>query len=258
MRLSPLHRPTRRLRRTLPVLLAASAALLLAACGGGAPGAPPASQGLVLNRPTPQNLGLVNQQDKPVSLADLRGKDVVMAPFLTLCQDECPLVLSAFIGLKRDVDAAGLGKKVVFLEVTVDPGRDNPFRLAAYQKEFGADWDLWTGTAAQIAAFWKPFGVSYQIVPEEQPPINDWLTGKPLTYDVDHTDGYMLLNTNGRERFVDASAPNLGGHLSAKLTKLLNAGGVKELHNPTGQEWTIDDALSAISWLVGTTINPVS
>ena len=82
-------------------------------------------------------------------------------------------------------------------------------RLAAYQKEFGADWDLWTGTPAQIAAFWKPFGVEYQIVPEEQPPKTDWCTGQPLTYDVDHTDGYILIDPAGRERFVDATAPNL-------------------------------------------------
>ena len=95
---------------------------------------------------------------------------VVLAPFLTLCQDECPLVTGAFISLQRDLRAAGLWRdRVVFVEATVDPGRDTVARLAAYQKEFGADWDLWTGTPAAIAAFWKPFGVEYQIVPEEQP-----------------------------------------------------------------------------------------
>ena len=41
-------------------------------------------------------------------------------------------------------------------------------------------------------ALWKYLGVSVQIVPEEQPAKIDWLTGKPLTYDVDHTDGYFL------------------------------------------------------------------
>ena len=116
-----------------------------------------------------------------------------------MCQDECPLVTGAFISLQRDLQAAGLSRRVVFVEATVDPGRDTVDRLAAYEKEFGADWDLWTGTPAAIAAFWKPFGVEYQIVPEEQPAKIDWYTGKPLTYDVEHTDGYILINPAGRE-----------------------------------------------------------
>jgi cytochrome oxidase Cu insertion factor (SCO1/SenC/PrrC family) len=235
--------------------------VLLAACGSSAPAAPPAppaSQGLILDRPTPQTVPLVNQQGQAVSLAGLRGKVVVLAPFLTLCQDECPLVTGAFISLQRDLRAAGLSRRVVFVEATVDPGRDTVDRLAAYEKEFGADWDLWTGTQADIAAFWKPFGVEYQIVPEEQPPKIDWYTGKPLTYDVDHTDGYILINPAGRERFVDASAPNQKGALNAKLRSLLNDGGLHELQNPQAPDWTTADALASISWLLGTNVSAPS
>ncbi len=240
-------------RATITVLLAAIAALL-SACGSAAPAAPPPSQGLILNRPTPQHVALVNQHGGTVSLAALRGKLVVLSPFLTLCQDECPLVTGAFISLQRDLQAAGQEHRVVFVEATVDPGRDTVARLAAYQKEFGADWDLWTGTPAQIAAFWKPFGVEYQKIAEEQPPKDDWLTGQPLTYDVEHTDGYILIDPSGHERFVDATAPNMKGQLNQKLTSLLNAGGVHELNNPEGPNWTTADALASISWLLGTTV----
>jgi protein SCO1/2 len=208
----------------------------------------------VLDRPTPQHVPLVDQQGRPVSLAGLGGKVVVLAPFLSLCQDECPLVTGAFISLQRDLRAAGLGNQVVFVEATVDPGRDTVARLAAYQNEFGADWDLWTGTPANVAAFWRPFGVEYQIVPEEQPPKTDWFTGKPLTYDVDHTDGYILVGTDGHERFVDAIAPNLGGKLDPKLTSLLDDGGVHDLHSQQQPNWTIADALASISWMLGTNV----
>jgi protein SCO1/2 len=196
---------------------------------------------------------LQNQQGQAVSLASLHGKVVVLAPFLSLCQDECPLITAAFITLQRDVRAAGLTGRVAFVEATVDPGRDSVARLAAYQKEFGADWDLWTGTPAQIAAFWKPLGVSYQVVQEEQPPKLDWWTGQPLTYDVDHTDGYIVIDAAGRERFVDASAPNIPG-LSTKLKSLLNVGGLHDLAHPLPTNWTISDALGSISWVLGTTI----
>ncbi len=177
-----------------------------------------------------------------------------MAPFLSLCQDECPLVTGAFIALQRDVRAAGLGSKVVFMEITVDPGRDTPARLAAYSKEFGADWVLATGTPGNLKALWKFLGVSVQIVPEEQPAKIDWYTGTPLAYDVDHTDGYILVGTDGRERFVDATAPNLGGQLDPKLTSLLDDGGVHDLHHPQQPNWTIADALASISWILGTNV----
>jgi protein SCO1/2 len=193
-----------------------------------------------------------------MSLAALRGKVVVVAPFLSLCQDECPLVTAAFLALERDVRAAGLGSRVAFVEATVDPGRDVPARLAAYQREFGADWELWTGSPSAVAAFWRPFGVGYQIVPEKKPAHLDWWTGTPLTYDVVHTDGFVLIDSAGRERFVDASAPDLGGRLSPKLSALLDAGGLHGLHHAQFGEWTVSDALSSISWLLGTNIPPAS
>ena len=245
---------TRRARTLGALLLALTFGAVLAACGSSAPAAPPPGQGLVLDRPTPQTVALTNQQGQSVTLASLRGKVVVLAPFLSLCQDECPLVTGAYVALQHDVRAAGLGNRVVFVEATVDPGRDTVARLAAYQKEFGADWDLWTGSPATIAAFWKPFGVEYQQVPEEQPPKTDWYTGQPLTYDVDHTDGYILINGAGRERFVDASAPNEKGALNAKLRGLLDDGGLHDLQNPQAPNWTTADALTSISWLLGTTI----
>jgi protein SCO1 len=227
--------------------------VVLAACGSSAPAAPPPSQGLVLDRPTPQSVPLVDQRGQTVSLAALRGKVVVLAPFLSLCQDECPLVTGAFISLQRDLRGAGLTHRVVFVEATVDPGRDTVARLAAYQREFGADWDLWTGTPANVAAFWKPFGVEYQIVPEDQPPKIDWFTGTPLTYDVNHTDGYILIGTDGHERFVDATAPNVSG-LDHKLTSLLNDGGLHNLQHPQQPNWTVAEALASIGWMLGTNI----
>jgi protein SCO1/2 len=226
----------------------------LAACGSSTPAAPPPNQGLVLNQSTPQHAALMDQHGHAVSLAGLRGKVAVLSPFLSLCQDECPLITGAFISLQRDLRAAGLANRVVFVEATVDPDRDTVARLAAYQKQFGADWDLWTGTPAEVAAFWKPFGVDYQKVAEGQPPKDDWWTGQPLTYDVTHTDGYILIDPAGRERFIDASAPDMKGQLNHKLSGLLDDGGVQDLDNPQGRSWTTADALASISWLLGTNV----
>jgi protein SCO1/2 len=228
---------------------------LLAACGsaGGDPPAPPAGQGIVQDRAVP-DIPLVSSSGAATSLAAFRGKYVVLANFLSLCQDECPLVTGAFGALQRDVKAAGLGAKVVFMEITIDPGRDTPARLTAYSKEFGADWAMLTGTPANLRALWKFFGVSYQVVPEEQPAKIDWYTGTPLTYDVNHTDGYILLDRQGHERFIDINAPNLHGRLDHALTGLLNAGGLQNLNHQASPNWTLSDALQSISWLVGQNI----
>jgi protein SCO1/2 len=207
----------------------------------------------VQNRAIPE-IPLISSSGAATSLAAYRGKYIVMAPFLSLCQDECPLVTGAFIALQRDVDAAGLSKKVVFMEVTVDPGRDTPTRLSAYSKEFGADWPMLTGTPTNLDALWKYLGVSVQIVPEEQPAKTDWLTGKPLAYDVNHTDGYFLIDPSGHVRFSDSNPPDLHGHLDKKLTNLLNGGGLKNLDHQANPNWTVTDALQAISWLVGLSI----
>jgi protein SCO1/2 len=204
----------------------------------------------VLDRPIP-NIPLISSSGTATSLSAYRGKYIVLANFLSLCQDECPLVTGAFIALQRDVNAAGLGAKVVFMEISVDPGRDIPPRLAAYSNRFGADWPLLTGTPANLAALWKFFGVSVQIVPEDQPAKIDWYTGTPLTYDVNHTDGYILIGPDGRERFSDGNAPNLHGRLNRALTGLLNAGGVHNLNDQAKPNWTLSDALNSISWLVG-------
>jgi cytochrome oxidase Cu insertion factor (SCO1/SenC/PrrC family) len=234
----------------LAALLCASPVLVACGSSGGDPPPPPASQGIVQNRAIP-DIPLISSSGAATSLAAYRAKYVVMAPFLSLCQDECPLVTGAFIALQRDIDAAGLGKKVVFMEITVDPGHDTPVRLTAYSEEFGADWPMLTGTPTNLDALWKYLGVSVQIVPEEQPAKTDWLTGKPLTYDVNHTDGYFLIDPSGHVRFSDSNPPNLHGHLGKKLTNLLNDGGLQNLDHQANPNWTLTDALTSISWLVG-------
>jgi cytochrome oxidase Cu insertion factor (SCO1/SenC/PrrC family) len=51
--------------------------------------------------------------------------------------------------MDRAVTAAGLDRRVHFVELTVDAGRDTPSRLRAYRKLIGApaNWSLLTGKA---------------------------------------------------------------------------------------------------------------
>jgi protein SCO1/2 len=177
--------------------LAAGAAVVaigLAACGGSAhrhdAGAarlrPPAALGgVVMSTPLPASIAqlpLTTAAGRHTTLAAYRGKIVMIADFLTLCQDMCPMISANTAEMARRIQAAGLAGKVALLEITVDPQRDTPARLAAYQKMFGGplpDWTLLTATTERAtAALWKFFHVYYRRQPEDDPPGTDWLTGK--------------------------------------------------------------------------------
>lgn len=58
----------------------------------GGPAQPPL-YGTLLDRAVP-NLRLENEQGKTISLEAFRGRTVVLAPFLTLCHEVCPLTTS--------------------------------------------------------------------------------------------------------------------------------------------------------------------
>jgi protein SCO1/2 len=156
--------------------------------------------------------------------------------------------------MDRAVTAAGLGRRVRFAELTVDPGRDTPSRLRAYRKLIGApsNWLLLTGRPAVIEQIWRYFGVWYQRAGEQRPPGTDWLTGRPLTYDVDHEDALLYLDTAGRLRFVIQGGPNASGSpVAPVLRRFLSAGGRANLSHPDASTWTAKDALAPIAWLTG-------
>src|SRR5579862_6522660 len=111
------------MRLRLSVAMLGLGAVVLGACGSSVAPAPSPSQGVIEDRAVP-TVAMTNQRDQTTSLAALRGKYVVLSPFLSLCQDECPLITGAFLALEQDLHAAGLGNEVVFIEATVDPGRD--------------------------------------------------------------------------------------------------------------------------------------
>jgi protein SCO1 len=256
--------------RRWPALLAAALAAVslgLAGCGGGAgasgvPGPPSAYLGTVLDKPVPASvadLPLATDSGQVTSLAALHGQVVVLADFLTLCQETCPLTTGNLLMMDRAVTAAGLARRVRFVELTVDPGRDTPSRLRAYRTLVGAppNWSLLTGSPAVIERIWRYFGVWYQQVAEDKPPGADWLTGKPLTYDVSHQDALFYLDARGEERFGVVGSPNAtGAPIPPALRRFLSTQGRRNLSHPDPSTWTAAEALSPVAWLTGRPIRP--
>ncbi|MGH3495575.1 MAG: SCO family protein, partial [Sciscionella sp.] len=188
------------------------------------------------------------------SLSALRGKVVVLADFLTLCGEECPMTSANMNQMARTASNDGLAGKVVFVEVTVDPQRDTPARLAAYRKLYGAsrNWMLLTTTSSNLKAFCQYFGVFYKKTKEGNPPDVDWLTHKPLRYDIAHQDAVVFIDKQGHERFVILGNANTEGKSPPRtLSKFLDDEGRKNLNHPGPLSWTVPEGLGVVSWLLG-------
>jgi protein SCO1/2 len=232
----------------------------LAACGGSGVEAPPATLGSIVTFKVPPdiaNIPLTEANGSTTTLAAYRGKTVMIADFLTLCTDICPLISANTAAMARALTADGEGSKVALLEISVDPQRDTVARLAAYQKLFGGsmpDWTLLRATPANTAKLWKYFGVFYGRAKEPKPASIDWLTGKPLTYDVVHQDDLIFLNNAGDPRFIVDAAPDVKSGDTpppTKLVRFLNPDGIKALYKPNPVDaWTVGQGLQVFSWLL--------
>jgi protein SCO1/2 len=196
-------------------------------------------------------LPLTNQHGQRVTLASWPGRTVMLVPFLTLCSDICPFTTGNLLQVEQALRVDHAASRVQIVELTVDPRRDTPARLAAYAKLTRARWQFVTETPAELKTLSKYFGFSYERIPEGKPPAIDWWTGKPLTYDVDHSDNYFVIDPAGNERVVEDAAPDFHGHLNPKLQKFLSPLGRQHEKHPPQPDWTTADALQALAHVLG-------
>ncbi len=197
--------------------------------------------GSLLDRPVP-DLKLVDDRGHDITLASFRGRYLVLAPSMTLCHEVCPMTAAALDQIKARLDRDGLGGQVTVAEATVDPWRDTPARLRAYQREFGVDFMSLTGSRSEIERLWKFFGVYYRRVPQGSPPDLDWLTHRPERFDVEHTDGLFIIDPKGHWRVAVIGMPSVGGSLPGPLRRVLNDQGQANLRHPQAP-WTPAQAL---------------
>ncbi len=241
----------RRGRRRWGVAAVGLAGLVLAACSSSID-PPPASQGIIEHRHIPASLltlPLTDQHGRHVDLSSWRDKTVVLVPFLTLCTDICPMDTGNMLQTQQVLDRARAAGAVQLVELSVDPQRDTPARLAAYAHLTGASWELVTESPTALAQFEHYFGWDVQRVSEDNHSI-DWWTGKPLTYDVNHSDGFEVIGPRGTMRFSTGAAPDFHGTLNPTLHKFLSPEGIAHLARPPKPGWTTSQMVSTISWAI--------
>ena len=194
------------------------------------------------------------------NLAQLKGSYVVIANFLTSCQEVCPLTTASMRLIADKIDAAGLSDNIKVLEISVDPARDTPARLAAYQSVFGAsNWTLASGSEQNITQLWDFFGVPPERMDYTQEEMatlpKDWQTGEVSTYDVMHADIVLIIDPDSNWRWLDLGHPSgQDAQLPPKIRAYLNDEGVEHLESPDPDGWTVAGVLAALSSLTGSEI----
>lgn len=183
------------------------AAALIAGCG---PSGPKFRNTDITGAGFGREFSLTDHTGKPRTLADFRGKVVVVFFGFVHCPDVCPTTLA---GLKSVVAELGdQGKSVQVLFVTVDPERDTRDVLAQYVPAFHPDFLGLYGDNEQIARTAKEFKVYYQKVPGS----------RPDNYSMDHTAGSYVFDPGGRIRLLVGHTQ--AGTLAADIRILLQGG----------------------------------
>lgn len=131
--------------------------LLLAAHAGAAPSAALKSGVFAPPRAAPA-LALAASNGAPFKLADYRGKLVILEFGYTHCAAVCPTTL-AMLAQARTLLGADAGQ-VQVLFVTVDPARDDAARLRGYLAQFDKSFIGLTGSARQVDAVLKAYGIT--------------------------------------------------------------------------------------------------
>jgi protein SCO1/2 len=133
-------------------------------------------------------LALPATTGKPFSLADYRGKVVVLAFGYTHCEAVCPVTLAMLAQAQQLLGADAARVQVVF--ASVDPGRDSVQQLASYLKGFDPHFVGITGSAPQVAAVMQAYGVN-----AERHPV-----GNSGDYVIAHSSSVYFIDRKGRLR----------------------------------------------------------
>jgi protein SCO1/2 len=130
---------------------------------------------------------LTDQHGRPFRLEDRRGKVVVLFFGFVHCPDVCPVTLSNWARIQRELDR----DDVEFVFVTVDPERDTPERVREHLAIFSDRIHGLTGTLEQLEPVYKAYGIFRR---------KSQFSSSAAGYVIDHSAVMMLLDREGRLR----------------------------------------------------------
>jgi len=127
---------------------------------------------------------LVDGSNKPRSLADFRGKLVLLYFGYLFCPDVCPTDLARIAAMMNSLGAEGAAVQPLF--ITLDPLRDTPTLIKEYAAAFHPRIIALRGSEEETQKIATSYKVFYEKVPQGG------------TYFIDHTAYTFLIDRNGK------------------------------------------------------------
>lgn len=131
---------------------------------------------------------LTDHSGRSRTLADFKGKVVVIAFGFTSCPDVCPTTLAAFASVVRALGKDAQRVQVLFM--TLDPERDTAPLLSAYVPAFHPSFIGLRGSVDQTRKTARDFRVFYRKVD----------AGAGGNYTIDHSTHSYVFGPDGRLR----------------------------------------------------------
>jgi protein SCO1/2 len=196
----------------LTTIWRSSAALLLAAAlAACSPEAPKFRSTDITGAEFGKALELTGHDGRPRTLADFRGKAVVLFFGYTHCPDVCPTTLADVAGALKSLGPDAARVQVLF--VTLDPERDTREILAGYVTAFDPSFIGLSGDAAATQRVAKEFKIFYEKRPGRAPDA----------YTMDHSAQTYVLDGEGRLRLL-LRQERIAQDLAEDLRTLLKKG----------------------------------
>lgn len=128
---------------------------------------------------------LLDDNNKPFTLADLRGKWSLLFFGYTYCPDVCPTTLAQLNQFYTQLDKRYTGDtQIVF--VSVDPARDEPAKLHEYVRYFNPQFRGVTGEFLALQKFATSLNIPFSKIP-----------GGGDNYQIEHGDSIAIVNPDG-------------------------------------------------------------
>jgi protein SCO1 len=131
---------------------------------------------------------LLDHNGKTRTLADFKGKVVLVFFGYTQCPDVCPTTLAEMAAVMKELGPQA--DKVQVLFITLDPERDTRELLASYVPVFDQRFLGLYGTPEETVKVAKEFKVFYKKVPGSE----------PGSYSIDHTAASYVFDRDGKLR----------------------------------------------------------
>lgn len=153
---------------------------------------------------------LTDQDSKQVSLADLKGKVVLVTFLFTRCPypDKCPMISEKLGQTRKLMEKLKANDRIHVMAISLDPRHDTPEVLKAYAQGYDTlypNYSFLTGKPEDVAKVAGLFGVIY------------WEQDGTI----EHNMRTVIIGPDQKVRHIERGADFKVGELAAKIQKWL-------------------------------------